>query len=314
MQKVLIIKLGYSETLDKGISEKSSLGDILRTTIILHKYKNDHVTWLVDQKAFPLLKNNKYIKRILPYDLTSVLQLSKERFDTLINFEKVPGICALSDSISAWRRYGFRFDETDGTAKAYDNAEFVFDISKDIEKKKTTNKSLQQILIEMIGEKWNEQEYILGYEPSSKVEFDIGFNWAVGSKWPNKAWPQNKWDELEKLIGSEFTYSRQKGLSNLEDYINWINSCRLLVTNDSLGLHIALALKKQVVALFGPTPSHEIFMYHRGEIVTPEINYDCIPCIEPKCIQKKICMEYIAPQKVFTAIKKRLSSRQEAKI
>ncbi|HCJ65939.1 MAG TPA: glycosyl transferase, partial [Elusimicrobia bacterium] len=65
MAKVLIIKLGYSETLDKEISVTSSLGDVLRTTIILNYFKNDVVTWLVDEKAYPLLEGNPYVKRIL---------------------------------------------------------------------------------------------------------------------------------------------------------------------------------------------------------------------------------------------------------
>ena len=104
MKKTLIIKTGYSETLDKNISYKSSLGDVLRTTVILHLLKDNHVTWLVDEHAFKLLHGNPYIDRILIYNLTSVLQLQRERFDTVINFEKVPGLCALADSVNAWRR------------------------------------------------------------------------------------------------------------------------------------------------------------------------------------------------------------------
>ena len=34
-QKVLIIKLGYSETLDPEIGRVPSLGDVMRTTVIL---------------------------------------------------------------------------------------------------------------------------------------------------------------------------------------------------------------------------------------------------------------------------------------
>ena len=92
-EKVLIIKLGYSETLDGEIGKITSLGDVLRSTVLLHLYKNAHVTWLVDEKAFPLLKGNPYVHRILSYDLSSVLQLQSERFDTVINLEKVPGLC-----------------------------------------------------------------------------------------------------------------------------------------------------------------------------------------------------------------------------
>jgi hypothetical protein len=53
-KKVLIIKLGYSETLDSALSLTTSLGDVLRTTVILHFFKDWHITWLVDEKALPL--------------------------------------------------------------------------------------------------------------------------------------------------------------------------------------------------------------------------------------------------------------------
>ena len=87
-EKVLIIKPGYSETLDGEIGVITSFGDVLRSTVLLHLYKNAHVTWLVDEKAFLYSKGNPFIQKILPYDLTSVLQLQSERFDTVINLEK----------------------------------------------------------------------------------------------------------------------------------------------------------------------------------------------------------------------------------
>ena len=68
MSKVLIIKLGYSETLDKEISTTCSLGDVLRTTVILHFLKKDNITWLVDERALPLLRDNRYIDRILVFN------------------------------------------------------------------------------------------------------------------------------------------------------------------------------------------------------------------------------------------------------
>jgi|TARA_B100000959_G_scaffold109373_1_gene115368 heptosyltransferase-2 len=92
LAKILIVKLGYSKTLDPEISRTSSLGDVLRTTVLLHKFKDDHVSWLVDEHASPLLEENPLIQRILIYDLNSVLQLHHKRFDTVINLEKVPGI------------------------------------------------------------------------------------------------------------------------------------------------------------------------------------------------------------------------------
>lgn len=307
MSKILIIKLGYSETIDAGIGKITSLGDVLRTTVILYPFANDHVTWLVDEQAYPLLEGNPYIQRILCYDLTSVLQLQRERFDTVINLEKVPGVCALADSISAWRRYGFRFDEVHGVAEAYDGCEKVVSLCKDGDLKRTNHGSLQESLLQVVGAEWQGQEYILGYQPQTREIFDVGLNWAVGSKWPNKAWPAGKWDGLKLLLEGKYSFSTQQGMDDLHAYIDWINSCRLLVTNDSLGLHIALALKKKVVALYGPTNPYETYFYGRGEVLCPEAaGYECMPCFSPVCNQGVRCMELISPERVMECIIKLL--------
>lgn len=303
MAKILIIKLGYSETIDSGISTVSSLGDVLRTTVILYPFAKDHVTWLVDDKGLPLLEGNPYIQRILTYDLTTVLQLQRERYDTVVNLEKVPGICALSDSISAWRRYGFRFDEQHGIAEAYDGCEKVFSLCKDGDLKRTYQGSWQESLLQIIGAKWEGQEYILGYQPKTGIAFDVGLNWAVGSKWPNKAWPDHHWQELKRLLEGDLSYSTQQGMNDLHAYIDWINSCRLLVTNDSLGLHIALALRKKVVVMYGPTNPNETYFYGRGEPLYPDAGYDCIPCLGTTCARETSCMESIRPERVHECIK-----------
>ena len=305
-KKVLIIKLGHSETLDAEISRKSSLGDVLRTTVILHALKNDDVAWLVDESAYALLEGNPYIGRILIYDNATILQLQEEIFDTVINFEKVPGICALADKIDAWKKYGFRFDRQTGKAQAHDGAEGVLSMCLNVDEKKGGNIYWQEALLGMIGETWQKEEYILGYKPKLKEIHDIGFNYDVGKKWPNKAWPSKNWKELEALIGGKYSVSWQQGLKNIEDYIDWINSCRLLLTNDSLGLHIALALKKKVVALFGPTAHKEVYLYGRGASILPNGDYKCLPCLSPKCVNDVFCMDNITIKQVFNATEKLL--------
>lgn len=308
MNKVLIIKLGYSETLNKEISTTTSLGDVLRTTVILHFFKNDNVSWLVDKKAAPLLEGNPQISRILVYNLETSFQLQRERFDTIVNLEKVPGICALADSINAWRRFGFRFDEYKGKAQSYDGAEEVLSLSLHLNEKRKSKKYWQEALVEMIGKKWNKQEYILGYKPKSKTIYDVGFNWAVGGKWKNKAWPKECWAKLKRLLKGRYSLSWQKGLDNIYEYIDWINSCRLIVTNDSLGMHLALVLRKKIIALFGPSSSQEVYLYNRGKVLIPQVNYKCIPCLKGDCSRKVHCMHYIKPEEVKEAIAKMLKN------
>jgi len=298
MGKVLIIKLGYSETLDKEISRATSLGDVLRTTFILNYFKHDDISWLVDEKAAPLLENNPYINRILLHNLETVLQLQHERFDTVINLEKVPGICALADSINAWRRFGFRFDEYRGTAQSYDGAENVLALSLSDDEKRESKKYWQEALAEMIGEDWKGEGYVLGYKPKTKTAHDIGFNWQAGQKWKNKAWPKENWEKLESLLGNRYSISWQQGLNDLYEYMDWINTCRLIITNDSLGMHLAVALKKKVIALFGPSSSKEVCLYDRGKILLPKTGYNCIPCLQRECFQKEHCMRFIKPKDV----------------
>jgi len=311
-EKVLIIKTGYSEVLDgQQESRITSLGDVLRTTPLLHKYKDCHITWVTSEEVIPLLINNPHIDRILPFDLITIQQLESEEFDRVINLEKVPGICALADKIRARRnRYGFTFNSQIGEAEALDHAYDVLSVAFDTENKKNNKKTFQELLFEMIGEKFEGEESILGYQPNSRENiYDIGFNIKVGSKWPSKAWPIQNWEKLGELLKNEFSISRQdqqgeKVLTNLYSYIDWINSCKLLVTNDSLGIHIALALKKKVLVLFGPTSPNEIYFYGRGKAILPETTHSCMPCFKPECFNKEnYCMELITPEKVAQEIK-----------
>lgn len=303
--KVLIIKLGYSETLASEIGNGTSYGDVLRSTVLLNLYKDDHVTWLVDEKAFPIIKSNPYVDRPLIYNLTSVLQLQFEHFDTVINLEKVSGLCALASSINAWRRYGFRFDVQTGEAGAYDGSHDVLDICRNIEKRRNRKAYWQEGLFDMVGTQWKKEEYILGYEPRSKIEYDIGFNYQVGNKWPLKGWPMGYWKELEANLNG-YTVCWQKGLSDIEEYFDWVNSCRLIVTNDSFGMHIAIALKKKIISLFGPTHASDNYLYGLGTAFHPE-DFTCeeFPCQLNKCVHfDDNCMSLIKPDIVLKEINK----------
>ncbi len=297
-RKVLVIKLGYSETLDSALSLTTSLGDVLRTTVILHFLKDAHVTWLVDEKALPLLEGNSFIDRILIYKTDVIEKLKEEKYDTVINLEKVPEVCSLSDSLDAGEFFGFSLNSKNGVYGKNPGTLRLIELSRDIKEKKKNRECWQKVLASIIGETWQGQEYILGYKPVSRICYDIGFNWTTGNKWKNKSWPRDLWEKLEGMIGNGYTVSWQKGMNSINEYIEWINSCRMVLTADTLGLHLALALKKRVLALFGPTSPHEICFYGCGSFILPESPYGCVPCLKPSCDKERQCMEYIAPEKV----------------
>lgn len=309
-QKVLIIKTGYSEFLEEQRdTKKVSYGDVLRTTPLLHAFKEDNVTWVTDEKAFSLLPKEPYINRLLRFDFISIAQLKKERFDTIINLEKIAGICAIIEDISTVRNFGFRFDPEKRVAKAYDRSYNALLVSTDLELKKQNQKTTQEILFEVVGKKWNREEYVLGYLPKTKEKYNVGLNTEIGEKWPTKAWPKQNWDDLENMLKeNNITVTRQDKqnegiLTILNSYMDWINSCRMIISNDSLGMHLGIALKKKVLGLFGSTPSKEVYFYGRGKAILPQPIPNCLPCFKSYCEKKRNCMIDIKPKEVYKEIK-----------
>lgn len=308
MVKILIIKLGYSETLDKEEGKIISLGDILRTTPILEaikeKYCVSQVTFLTDIKAKALIQNNPYIDRLLVWDEFMGFLLQREKYDIVINLEKHPGICALTDMIDAWQKYGFRLVTQTGHVDEY-NQEISF--IEYINNKEIKKDYWQKILIEHLGLEWKKQKYSLGYTPQSREVFDIGLNYQVGTKWPTKAMSKDKWNELyEKLTKLGYRVTWQEGLNSLEDYIDWVNSSKLIITQDSLGMHLAMALEKKQIALFGATGFEEVYSYGETVFMKSDIICESMPCYKRTCENDKFCMDEINTNHIIKKIKELL--------
>ncbi len=304
--RTLIVKLGYSETFISNVRTVCSLGDVLRTTPILHLFENDEVTWLTDAAAVPLLRGNPHINHIVTYCSDSMRQLETQRFDTIVNLEKVPDVCGMTSRMTVAGRYGFHVDAATGRTAAGDEAYDALVAATHDEARLTGNRSWTQLLFAMLGAEWHGESYILGYSPRTDEVFDIGFNTQVGSLFPVKAWPHEQWQTLETLLDGSYTTAYQQCLDDLEGYMDWINSCRLIVTGDSLGLHLGLALGKKVVALFGPTPASDLDQSENLKVIVAPLDRDCIPCCRAECMLNDSCMPYITPRMVLEAAKELL--------
>src|SRR5689334_7625229 len=104
-RRILIIKTGFSEVLDLGISTIVSLGDVLICTSILHRFKNDHVAWITSWKARQLLSRNPYIDKLLIFGPDALKEIAGKSYDILINLEKHIGICAHLRTIKAKKHF-----------------------------------------------------------------------------------------------------------------------------------------------------------------------------------------------------------------
>jgi heptosyltransferase II len=314
-KKILVIKLGYSETLDREQSLIPSLGDVVRTTPILwalkEKFPDSVITWLVAPEARPFLQGVPMIDRILEWNSFVPFQLMRERFDVLINLEKIPGVCGLVDMIDAWVKYGFRFDATTGDFGGYEQGESFIEYirQKELEPSKP-RKYWQQTLIEMLGVPWRQQEYVMAMADRPEPRWDVGLNYRVGAKWPDKTMPDDHWKQLADLLASRgMSVSWQEGFADPASYIRWISSNRSIVTADSLGLHLAIGLRIPFVGLFGPTDSREVFTYGRGRSILPRLNCPHLPCYANTCLIQDPCMAHIPLMEVVRNVEEILPAR-----
>ena len=156
-----------------------------------------------------------------------------------------------------------------------------------------------------------------------------------GARWENKRWPVNYFSELVRLLAEKFPAANfailgsgedkplgeiisqaapEKvlnlcGQTSLPEMIEWVRLSDLMVTNDTGPMHVAAALGKPLVALFGPTEPHRTGPYGQLENVL-RIELPCSPCLKSFCSWKNPneCLTAISPVTVFERVQKQLNS------
>lgn len=241
---LIVIKTGVSETFLDDQSGIVSLGDVFRTRVLLN-LKFDQFVWLTSNQAIPLLK-----------------------YDKDIQLDSIESIKNYSDHFS--ESYVLNLEKNLEIYKYYKNHQKLIGLVFDDNRWKI--KTIKGEIFEMQdwrllhGNQWakmliaifKEEQYPSFYQypylrlPDNQGTnlFDVGLNWMVGKKWSLKSLEAKFWEDLANNLENDFKISWQKGLSDLEEYLNWINSNKLIVTNDSLGLHLAMALKKDIIVFF----------------------------------------------------------------
>jgi lipopolysaccharide heptosyltransferase II len=150
-----------------------------------------------------------------------------------------------------------------------------------------------------------------------------------GARWENKRWPAKYFAELVRQLVEKFPEMRFAILGNSEDrplgemishaaperclnlcgetslpeMIEWIRLCDLMVTNDTGPMHVAAALGKPLVALFGPTEPRRTGPYGQLENVL-RIDLPCSPCMKSDCHFEKPeeCLRALSPATVLKKV------------
>lgn len=87
------------------------------------------------------------------------------------------------------------------------------------------------------------------------------------------------------------------GKTSLGDFVAAIACCRVLITNDSGGMHVAYAAGVPTVAIFGPTiPEETGPLGTHTRIVREPV--ECSPCMLKDCPIDHRCMTRVSPERV----------------
>jgi heptosyltransferase-2 len=164
----------------------------------------------------------------------------------------------------------------------------------------------------------------------------IGLNTGsgrVGRVFRTKQWLEEYFIELAKnlkkkmkarilLLGGEDEDPRNRRLAtklkgvahypgcgfSIRQFAGVIEQCDLLVTGDTLAMHLALALGTRTVTLFGSTCEQEVDLYGLGQKLVGRPA--CAPCYKNECDKPDWmkCMKDIEPIMVLRAINEVLGS------
>ncbi|MCB0421448.1 MAG: glycosyltransferase family 9 protein, partial [Bdellovibrionales bacterium] len=111
-------------------------------------------------------------------------------------------------------------------------------------------------------------------------------------------------DQRNRTIGKNLPVIQSPYCSGLRDGIVSVAACDLVISGDSLGMHMSIALKKWIVAWFGPTCDHEIDIYDRGVKVLADVN--CSPCWKRSCDATVMCYDRVNFETVCEGVEKGL--------
>jgi len=299
---------------------------------IKKKFPVSSIFWITLKPADLLLMNNPLVDQVFKYDFESLSILQQMEFDVAYNIDKSQRSAALLNSITAKQKLGFGLNADGKIVPLNEGAFYNYQLGMDNHLKfKVNQRTGQDYLAETLELEYERNHYVFHFT-DEELEFQqkyknevglvendlvVGFNTGCSNLFPNKKMTVEQHINLvEKLLshkkykillfgGSEDTRRNEdiaKPFGNkiintpstmgIRRGVCFENLADLIITGDSFGLHIAIALKKYVIAWFGLSCWTEIDLYDRGVKLFPKDLF-CSPCWKKACPYNLECVQQI---------------------
>jgi len=301
------------------------------------------ITWITRKESVPLLQRNPYVAEVLELGPEALVHLQTRTFDRVINLDASKTSAALASAARSTRKDGFVLDErgyvqpTNDAARRWLEAGIFDDI------KRQGSSTYQDRMADILGLAGRPHRYVFElaadevqrarrHLASIGLDFErpvIGLNTGAGGRWPLKQWREDGYLELIArvscrddvqflLLGGPSEQERNDRLkrassvplldpgcdNTVRHFGALMSHTNVVVTGDTLAMHLALALGKRTVVLFGPTSAAEIELYGLGEKVVPSMS--CLSCYKTSCDFAPNCMDLITTDMVESAVVRQL--------
>lgn len=310
---------------------------------IKKKFPASSIFWITLKPADQLLFNNPFVDQVFKYDFESLSILKEMGFDYAYNIDKSQRSASLLNSVSAKSKLGFGLNADGKIIPVNDGAFYNYQLGMDNHLKfKMNQRTGQDYLAETLELVYERNPYVYNFT-DEELEFQlkykkevgidekdqvIGFNTGCSHLFPNKKMTVEQHIHLIErflsynkykiiLLGGPEDTERNAQIAKPfgERIINtpsamgirrgvcFENLADVIITGDSFGMHIAIALQKYIIAWFGLSCWTEIDLYDRG-VKLFQKDLFCSPCWKKSCPYNLECVQQIDLEKIENEVVK----------
>jgi len=329
------------------VIDLSLIGDVLMVTPAVHalkaRYPSARITFMGVPKVLPILKGNDDVSALLPYDkkgkergalglLRFLAKVRGNQFDAAFIFHRSFGSALIARIMRIPVRAGY----------ASEGRGFLLTHRYPVPARRNHLIDEHLALLHAYGIDASSRALRLEVKDDDVKQFwsshlsDLPPNLprvalVAGAQWVTKQWRVEYTNEFLNLFDAETVtfilvggpeesaYARKLscarnqmidmvGRTTLEELTYLLAGADLVVTPDSGPMHIAGALGRRVIALFGPTDPQRCGLVE-GDFMNFHANVNCIKCYKHECNQIPFCMDEIEPEMVYLAAKKMLEKK-----
>lgn len=312
--------------------------------LIRRHYPNAEIHWWIDARLAPLLDGDPDINSLVIFQrdrwsvpwrwneaLQSAIQLRASRFDVALDLQALA-----RSALVAWL---CNADLTIGLDDPREGAPTFYDVRvpRPCSRLHAIDWYLDALRFLGVPVRWDFDwlpfRPVVAGEIAALIPPD-GTQWIAlqpGARWPNKRWPPEYFAQLIRLTVATLPNTRfvilgapgdrelsrtvsaaapgkcldLTGRTSLPQLVECLRRCAMLVGNDSGPMHIAAALGKPVVALFGPTDPARTGPYGQINRVV-QADLPCVPCLSKRCRNPRhmACLRDLTPDTVTRAVLK----------